>query len=575
MPRIIRIYAPDINLVYVGYFIYLFAYAGGSSNHGGQGPGLWPGDDKEASCMWHKFRLTALATLLAIATPVAGHAFEMENGKRILVIGSQQAVPVIDPAQKYDLSIRTLQQGLYDGLTKYVGENELKPWLATSWTVSEDARVWTFKLDPRARFHNGDPVDAAAVKASFDRTLTLNKGPAWMFSDFLTPEAIEAVDPQTIRFTLSKPYAPFLSLTPWWYIVNVKEAMAHEVDGDKGQKWLIDHEAGSGPFTLKRIEPNALYELSTWNDYWKGWDVPENQRLGGIIYKIIIENSSRRAALARGEIDIAGSLSPEDIDQLSTVKGVKTERRPGMGGFGLKFNTQGKYTSDINLRKALAYAFDYDALLKIYNGKAQLLDSPFPPAVEGHITVDMPRHDLARAREFLAKSAWPTGGIELEYVYVQGLEEERQMGLVLIDNLKPLNITVKMLPLTWPNMVARGSRPDTSPDIMAAFTSILSADPDSTAYMYHKGSWGQYYATHFLNDPSLFKMIDDARGLAQWDARAPIYADIQKRIVADQPEIFGMIRDRTIAYRDYVKGYIDTPIRMASEIDLFPLTIGR
>src|SRR5205807_7996466 len=102
---------------------------------------------------------------------------------------------------------------------------------------------------------------------------------------------------------------------------------------------------------------------------------------------------------------------------------------------------------------------------------AALQPSPFPKATRGHVEIaGIYRQDLAKAKEFLAKSASPNGGVELEYVYVQGLEEERKLGLVLIDNLQKLNITVKMVPLIWPNMVARGSKPDTSPDMMAGFT---------------------------------------------------------------------------------------------------------
>lgn len=520
---------------------------------------------------------TLLLTAIIACAPAASHAFETANGRRILVIGGLQAVSVMDPAQKYDLSIRTFQQATYDALLKYEGDPpELKPWLATSWSANAQATEWTFKLDPRARFQNGDPVDAAAVKASFERTLKLNKGPAWMYADILTADNILVDDPRTIRFRLARPYAAFLSLTPWWYVVNVKQALAHETGGDYGQQWLTEHTAGSGPFRVKRVEPNSLYELEAWDDYWKGWPQPEKARLGGIIYRIITESSSRRAALARGEVDIATTLSPEDIDQLSTVKGVKIGSKPGMGGFGLKFNTQGKYMSDPNLRRALAYAFDYESLLKIYNGKARLMESPFPPAVQGYIAVpDIPRRDLDRAREYLAKSQWPQGGIELEYLYVQALEEERQMGLLLIDNLKPLGIKVRMVPQTWPNMVARGARVETSPDIFAAFTPVVTIDPDSIAYMYHKGSWGQYYGTHFLDDPELNALIDRARALSAWSERQPLYEDIQRRIVAAQPEIFGMIRDRDTAARDYVQGLVDSPIRMASELDLYPLYIGR
>jgi len=141
---------------------------------------------------------------------------------------------------------------LPDALLKYVGNPPaLEPWLAEKWEGSPDATVWTFHLVKNARFHNGDPVTAEAVKFSFERTLTLKQGPAWMLLDVLDPvldpSGIEIVDDYTIRFHLNEPYAPFPSVVPWWYIMNPNEVMAHEVDGDYGQGWLQDHEAGSGP----------------------------------------------------------------------------------------------------------------------------------------------------------------------------------------------------------------------------------------------------------------------------------------------------------------------------------------
>ena len=73
------------------------------------------------------------------------------------------------------------------------------------------------------------------------------------------------------------------------------------------------------PLPRQARRTQFLYELEAWDGYWKGWPQPEKARLGGIIYRVITENSSRRA-LARGEIDIAGSLSPEDLDQLESVR---------------------------------------------------------------------------------------------------------------------------------------------------------------------------------------------------------------------------------------------------------------
>jgi peptide/nickel transport system substrate-binding protein len=237
-------------------------------------------------------------------------------------------------------------------------------------------------------------------------------------------------------------------------------------------------------------------------------------------------------------------------------------------------NTQNGPTKDPNLRKALAYAFDYDAFIKIYNGNAKLQTSPFPHATRGHVDVPgFPRRDLGKAKEFLAKSAYAQGGLELEYVYVQGLEEERKMGLVLIDNLQQLGIKVKMVPLIWPNMMARGSKVDTSPDLMAVFTTPVSTDPDAVAYQYHKNSWGKYYGSHFYQNEDVWKLIERARSITRWEERAPLYAEIQKKIAADAPEIFGMLANRRWAMRDHVKGFVFSPVRFTGEVDLYPLSI--
>ena len=78
------------------------------------------------------------------------------------------------------------------------------------------------------------------------------------------------------------------------------------------------------------------------------------------------------------------------------------------------------------------------------------MDSPFPPDMEGHIAVpDMPRKNLDKAKEFLAKSKVPNGDLELEYVHVQGLEDARRIGLVLLDSLRPLNIKVNIVGQPW------------------------------------------------------------------------------------------------------------------------------
>ena len=521
-------------------------------------------------------RKFVLVILLLAAIAAVGLGYEVVDGKIHIVYAARQPVENLDPSIHYDWSTRNLQQSVYDALLKYVGDPPaLEPWLAEKWEGSPDATVWTFHLVKNARFHNGDPVTAEAVKFSFERTLTLKQGPAWMLLDVLDPSGIEIVDDYTVRFHLNEPYAPFPSVVPWWYIMNPNEVMAHEVDGDYGQGWLQDHEAGSGPFTIKEWKHGEYYWLEAWDEYWKGWPNPDH--IGGFIFKLVREAATQRMMIESGEADIVEGVTPRDFDELAKIPGIYVPEYPGMTTFGIKMNTQKGMTANPMIRKAICYAFDYDALIDIYEGHAVLEDSPFPMATKGHVDLSqwIYRQDLAKAKEFMARAGYPDGGFELEYVYVAGLEEERLIGLALQSSLAELGIKVNLVPLIWPQMVERGSKPETSPDMMAVFTTPISNDPDAVAIQYHPMSAGRYYYSHWYSNPRVTYLVEQARSISDWDARAKIYDEIQRIVLYDAPEVFGMLYNRRWALRDYVQGFRFCPVRMTSEIDMYTLYIDK
>lgn len=514
----------------------------------------------------------AFSVLVSMALPA--HAIQKVNGKFYAVVASNQDIQTLDPAQKYDYSMRIGQEALYDSLLRYVDEDpKPKPWIAKSWTVSDDATVYTFKLDERAKFHSGNPVDAEAVKASFVRTLKIGKQPSGFIANYLKPENITVKGKHTIEFKLDYPYAAFTSVLPWIFIVDTKEVMKHEKDGDMGQAYLDRNGAGSGPFILEKVDEGNFLQFGAVDNYWKGW--PHKNHIGGFVFKLIRESSSQRTALIRGEADIALDISSDELPIVAKDKNVEVKLFNMITTYGIKFNTQVGKMKDINLRKAVAYSFDYDTFVKVFNGNAVLQVSPFSKGVLGHVAVDMPRKDMKKAKEYLAKSAYPNGGIELEYVYEGSGDMERQFGLVLMQGLKELNIDVKIVPLTWTAMVGRMSSVDTSPEMVSVYAGAAAADPDLSALNYDKASWGNYYGSHFLDAPELQAKIEKARTLPNWDDRAKLYAEIQQDIVDQQPEIFGMTNLEGVAFRKYIKGLNMGAIREIPEIDAYTLYIDR
>ncbi len=260
------------------------------------------------------------AGLAGAALPgMQASALEKTADGQMLVFSGGQPVPQLDPHVRYDWSTRMMQQAVYDALAKYQGNPaRIVPWLATSWDTSADGLTWTFHLASGAKFHNGDPVDAAAVQFSYRRALRLNKGVAWMLKGYLEPDAIEVVDPQTVRLTLTKPYGAFLSFVPLWFIVNPRQAGGD----DDGQKFLTDGDAGSGPFRIKRWDGQAVMALDAVPDYWKGWPMADEDRPAGVIYRVVREPAPRKAALQRGEVDMVTEMTPDDYDQMAKLPGI-------------------------------------------------------------------------------------------------------------------------------------------------------------------------------------------------------------------------------------------------------------
>jgi peptide/nickel transport system substrate-binding protein len=517
--------------------------------------------------------LTLVGALFGVG-PEA-QALQVRDGKKVLVFGARQAVPNLDPHVKTDWSTRTVQQSVYDALLKFEGNPpKLIPWLAESYTVSPDGKTYTFKMNKKAKFHTGEPVTAYDVKFSFQRVMDLKLGPAVLYMDIVDRESLTVADINTFQVSLKQPYAPFISTIPWLYVVSWKQVRANAANNDYGQKWLMDHEAGSGPFKIRRWEQGNLYELEAVDDYWKGWKSPKH--IGGYIFKLIQESASQKIALLKSEADLVEGLQPDDYESIKSEKGLKIEEHPGVTNFAIKFNNQRGLGANKDFRKAISYAVDYDAFLKIYNGHAALMEGPIPKAFKGFAPkLPVYRTDMAKAKEHLAKAGHPNGGFTLEYVYVAGLEEERLIGLVLLDQLKKLNITVNIVALPWPQMVARGSKIETMPDMMAVFVTPQFFDPDAIlSLQFHSGAWGRgYYSVAYYKNPKVDELIDKARMLKDWGQREKLYQEIQRLIVEDAPEVWGMLFNRRWAMRSYVKGFLFSPVHYTGEVDMYQLAI--
>ncbi len=494
------------------------------------------------------------------------------DSEAIAIYASAVDVPNIDPAVGHDGAISETQKALYDTLYRHAGNPaELIPWLATGHEVSDDATEWTFTIDERAKFQDGSPVTAEAVVYSATRVLQINKGVAWMFKGVLEETGVEAVDDQTVKFTLVEPFGPFLHAIAWLFVVNPAVVQENEVNGDLGQDWLISNSAGSGPFKIKRWEPGTLYEFESDPDYWRGW---ENPRLKGYIRQVSRESSTKRLGLTSGEIHAGDYMSVEDSTLLQDTAGVVVPSEPGITTYSIKLNHQRGPTADVNVRRAMAYAFDYDAMISLMADRAVRLHGPLTPNLIG-VNEDLVPYetDIEKAKAELAKSAEWKDGFDIEFAYVTGLEEERQTGLILLDQLSKLNINVTITPMEWANAVALFADPEQSPLMFPMYSGSDYPDPDNFLWQsFHSSSAGTWTGSNHYNNPEVDSLLEEARSLADWDQRAELYAQAQQILVDDAAEIFVFGSIAGLVHREELKGYEFCPV-MGSNVFWYQLYI--
>lgn len=514
--------------------------------------------------------LTRRTTLLAGAAAAAAVHLKPADAapRKVLIIASNQDTPNWDPHTTSGYSVAMLLRNTYDALVRVEGAPpKVIPHLATSWTVSPDGMEYVFKLDPAAKFHDGSKVDAEAVTYSFNRLLRLKKGPSWMVAGILDGESVSAVDAGTVRIQLRKPFVAFPQVLAWIWIANPKEIEANK-GTDDGQSWLMQHTAGSGPFVVARAEPGNLYQFDR-VDYWK----QGGGNLTGAIWKIVRETATQRLAVSRGDAHIAVDLTSDDMDALKGKPGLNLVLEPEFRTFTIDMNTRHGPLADVNLRRAIAYAFDYKGMLDAA-GAATLMHGPLPNGIFAFDDkLDVPTTDLAKARDYLAKTPYANGGLKLTYVYVSGLEQERRWGLVLLGSLKQIGIELDIKPLVWPDMVALTKSPETFPDFMAIYNTANYADTDNVAFAGYHSALNGGFQNPVFSDPEVDKLVMQARAEPDVTKRAALYEAFQKRVVEQAPVIFGVLELRKLALRNDVKNFTFTPIA-ANAIELFPLSLA-
>jgi ABC-type transport system substrate-binding protein len=498
----------------------------------------------------------ALAWVALLLTIVAGAAPASGQGRE-LVIGTQADAATLDPHYTADIPSGTIELHVYETLVATDRGGKHVPGLAESWSWATDGRALTLRLRQNVSFHDGTPLDAAAVKANFDRILD-PEAKTLARSLFATVERVETPDSRTVVLRLKEPTGALIA-----NLTSNRASIVSPAAIRKHGKELARNMVGTGPYVLEEWRPKERVAIRANEHYWGG-----RPKLDRIVFRPIPNTASRLAALEAGDVAIAAPVLPQDVERLRRSPGLDVVAVAGGDNLQMPLVTLQGPLADRRVRQALNYAVDKEAIARvIYRGFAKpLTDAPLAPATFGYQPVgEFYKFDRERARALL-KEAGHEKGFKLAGIAPDGrYVNDRQTAEAVVSYLKAVGVDVELQTLEWGTYVQKllAARADKPPDFNVAMITFATAsmDADQGMVIYRGDNWPPNgFNFSFYRSPEVDRFLAQGRAAFEPADRLAAYKEAQRIVMEDAPAIFLVAYQYIAAMSKKVKGAYPMPI---------------
>ena len=460
-----------------------------------------------------------------------------------------------DPSVEFSNGIIVLHN-LYETLLRYIpNEDRFEYILATSYEYSDDGLTWIFDIRQGVRFHDGTYLDAEAVRFSFQRTMDIGLGAAFIWDPV---ESMEVLETYRLQINLSYPAPLDLIVASGYaaFIMSPTAVMANDDD------WLSQgNVAGTGPFIVLDFIHGEEVLMGRFEDYWGGW---EGNHTEVAFIRRISETASRRQLIESGEASFIFQTTPEDHAALRETDGVTVTQSASFQNLILFFNNEKPPLDNVLVRRALSYAFPYsDVIDFVMMGEAEQSRGIIPRGLWGHgENILQYSHNMDRARELLAEAGYPDGGFSLVATYTAGNESQRRSLELFMSELATLGITLEIRGMPWTSQweLSRGN-PQDAQDIFVMYWWPDYASPFSWMFNLFHSEEDPMFNLSYFSDPLVDDLIIEANIISGVDrnAGAAMFIEAQEIIMeaAAVIPVFDMHYIRI--FRDNLRGYVDNP----------------
>lgn len=442
------------------------------------------------------------------------------------------ATPQIDPGVGADLGAATVLINLYDPLVMPQKDGSVGPWVAKEWTVSDDGKTWTFILRDDIKFHSGNPLTANDVAYTLQRLLDMGEGFGYLFTS--TVKEVKAVDDTTVEIGCNEATGTLLATLVRLYILDSKLVEENYASGDYGDKgdygkaFLLENDAGSGPYKVKEYAANSHVLCEQNTEYWNELD--PNSPKG---FKAIGSNEAVtvKTMMERKELELTDKYqTSETINALGKVDGIDIMETNSGDIMYLLLNNSKAPTDDPHVRKALAYMMDYDVVCKDIFPNSKKADSIISKTLLGHKTMTEYSYDIEKAKEEIAKSKYANNiqDYPIEVCWVAETPDREKLALLIQAAADQIGVKVNVVKTPWASVVENSASPESTPNVTTTgFASDYSEAGGVFDSALHSAKAGTWMNCCWVNDSKLDKMIDDALTTIDTDERVAKYGEIQ------------------------------------------------
>ena len=444
----------------------------------------------------------------------------------------------------------------YEGLVA-IERGKPVPRLALSWQSSPDFQEWTFKLRPGVKFHDGTGFNAEAVKFSLDRMLKIKKATLGYYLKFGMPDGVQVIDDLTVKIRLNKPFPFFpVDLTAGSYdIISPTYVKQHLTAEDPlAENWMATHACGSGPYELVEWIPEQRAVFRQFKGYWG-----KPPKVDTILMPVVKDATTRTLMLQKRDADLVEKLTVEQFEEVAKNPRIKVTYFPVPKITFIVWDVSKSPLDDENLRKAISYAINYDEIIKtIEGGRVKRIRGLTPPGILGYANADVPTFDLAKAKDYLAKSKYAKGvSVDLLYATERRAQFD-QVAEYVQSYLKKIGVDVKLQKVAFPAQLAKMKEGGYGMSLMTWGANM--PDPEDVVgwllnSVRDSGGWnGSYWF-----DKRGVELITKAPTLADPGERDKMYKELELRAVDQAIYVYLYQVQEPFAMQDTVKNlYYDT-----------------